>query len=204
MECLQRKTRKLFEKEVVDLDAVRKLLEEYQSDPNEWSKYTTFVDKSYTRNLVDTGNDKYNILILCWSPGIKCSIHDHASAECFVKVLQGSFIERQYRQPEEDKCESLKMIQQHTLNTNEVTHINDKIGLHSIENPDPSEPCCSLHIYFPPFNQCNVFDPLCGAKMKVPMPYHSKYGKQVKCKCSDENDEEIFSAAAVRREDKVG
>ncbi|VDQ07485.1 unnamed protein product [Trichobilharzia regenti] len=42
----------------------------------------------YTRNLVDEGNGKYNLLLLCWSGGQKTGIHDHAGSHCFVKAIK--------------------------------------------------------------------------------------------------------------------
>jgi len=47
----------------------------------------------YTRNLVDEGNGKYNLMVLCWGEGMGSSIHDHADSHCFVKILSGEFKE---------------------------------------------------------------------------------------------------------------
>jgi hypothetical protein len=43
----------------------------YKSDESEWSKYAISDPHKYTRNLVDDGNGKYNLLLLVWPPGIK-------------------------------------------------------------------------------------------------------------------------------------
>lgn len=40
----------------------------------------------YTRNLVDTGNGKYNLMIVCWSEGQGSGIHDHPNSHCIMKV----------------------------------------------------------------------------------------------------------------------
>ncbi len=48
-----------------------------------------FDPHRYTRNLVDTGNGKYNLMILCWGPSMASCVHDHSDAHCFVKILQG-------------------------------------------------------------------------------------------------------------------
>ncbi|RAL62264.1 hypothetical protein DID88_004832 [Monilinia fructigena] len=54
----------------VDVQQLRSLMERYISNEDEWKKYA-FADLSrgYTRNLVDEGNGKSNLLILVWTPG---------------------------------------------------------------------------------------------------------------------------------------
>ena len=40
----------------------------------------------YTRNLVDEGNGKFNLMLLCWGEGHSSAVHDHSDAHCFMKV----------------------------------------------------------------------------------------------------------------------
>ncbi|KAH6931670.1 hypothetical protein HPB50_026707 [Hyalomma asiaticum] len=54
----------------------------------------------YTRNLVDEGNGKFNLMILCWSEGQGSSIHDHADSHCFMKVLAGTLKEVRFDWPQ--------------------------------------------------------------------------------------------------------
>lgn len=53
----------------------------------------------YTRNLVDAGNGKYNLMIVCWGEGHGSAIHDHAGTHCFMKMLQGELREIRYDWP---------------------------------------------------------------------------------------------------------
>lgn len=75
---------------------LQKLMEEYQSDESEWEKYFFPAEcptVPYTRNLVDKGNGKSNLvslkwlsteceqcshgkLILVWSPGKGSPVHE--------------------------------------------------------------------------------------------------------------------------------
>lgn len=63
------------------------LMRRYVSKESEWSKYA-FVDttRNYTRNFVDHGNGKANLLVLVWNPGKGSLIHDHADSHCIMKV----------------------------------------------------------------------------------------------------------------------
>lgn len=84
--------RKLFESDEVDVDYVREVMSSYKSNPLDWRKYAVFDPHRYTRNLVDTGNGKYNLMLLCWSQGQGSAIHDHANSHCFMKVRLILFI----------------------------------------------------------------------------------------------------------------
>ena len=57
------------------------------------------VTDRYTRNLVDMGNDRFNLMALCWGEGHGSSVHDHSDAHCFVKVLDGQLKETMFDWP---------------------------------------------------------------------------------------------------------
>ncbi|KAI5725661.1 hypothetical protein M8J77_018497 [Diaphorina citri] len=73
----------------VDVAHVKFLMESYVSNADDWKRYAQFDENRYTRNLVDEGDGKFNLILLCWSQGQASSIHDHAQAHCFMKMLQG-------------------------------------------------------------------------------------------------------------------
>ena len=83
----------LFDSEVVNIEEVEAVLASYKSRPSDWKKYAKFDKYKYTRNLVHKGNGKFNLMLLCWAPGNQSTIHDHANAHCFVKVLDGNLKE---------------------------------------------------------------------------------------------------------------
>lgn len=83
----------IFEDDDVNIEEVESLLASYKSDPKDWKKFAKFDKFKYTRNLVHEGNGKFNLMLLCWAEGNQSSIHDHADAHCFVKVLDGGLRE---------------------------------------------------------------------------------------------------------------
>ena len=105
----------------IDVEELKAAMRDYVSLEAEWQRYA-FADSSraYTRNLVDAGNGKCNLvslaaylpvcynpltspqLILVWTPGKGSPIHDHANAHCIMKILKGSLRETLYCWP----CES--------------------------------------------------------------------------------------------------
>ncbi|GFY56778.1 cysteine dioxygenase type 1 [Trichonephila inaurata madagascariensis] len=142
------------------------------------SKFINILRGNYTRNLVDEGNGRYNLMLLAWAEGQGSSIHDHADSHCFMKVLDGKLCEVRFAWPsdsEEDEKE-MEIIQETHLKTNEVTYMNDSLGLHRMENPSHTQTAVSLHLYCPPFESVLLFDQRTGHKTKGKVTFWSKYG----------------------------
>ncbi|KAF2125768.1 cysteine dioxygenase type I [Dothidotthia symphoricarpi CBS 119687] len=171
----------------VDENELQQLMQGYCSDESEWGKYFfPAPNMNYTRNLVDKGNGKSNLLLLVWSPGRASPIHDHANAHCIMKILKGSLIETRYAWPTIDLNNSedrpLRTISEKTYKENEVTYMSDKLGLHRISNPDLKDYAVSLHLYTPPnaaVYGCNIFDEDTGqAKHIKKCTVFSEYGRE--------------------------
>lgn len=108
------------------------------------------VHSRYTRNLVDAGNGKFNLMIVCWGEGHGSAIHDHAGTHCFMKMLQGELREIRYDWPsvvddQPDDCsngdisaqpdangeynsEELQELSRGTMELNSVRYINGKLS----------------------------------------------------------------------------
>lgn len=128
---------RVFDEDRVNVEYVRYLMESYQSDPGEWLKYAKFNKFRYTRNLVDAGNGKFNLMVLCWGEGNGSSIHDHPNSDCFMKILAGQLSEVRFAWPKDtgadaddqyvSACDDLKPLMEFSrtcLETNSVCHIN--------------------------------------------------------------------------------
>lgn len=77
---------KLFESNEVDVDQLKQLMHSYESNPADWIKYVNLSKERYTRVLIDGGNGKYNLMLLCWPANTGSSIHDHPDSHCILKV----------------------------------------------------------------------------------------------------------------------
>ncbi|XP_066587486.1 cysteine dioxygenase type 1 [Prorops nasuta] len=171
-----------FKTDRVDIDHVQNLMAAYKSNPLEWKKYAKFDRYRYTRNLVDEGNGRFNLMVLCWAEGHGSAIHDHADAHCVMKVLQGELCETRYAWPSDnniqDNGEGLRELQRTTLGLNEICYINDSLGLHRVENPSAVNSAVSLHLYSPPFESCSVFNKQTGQRTTCKVTFWSKYGEK--------------------------
>lgn len=123
----------------VDPMELQALMDNYTSNEFEWEKYAlNDSSRSYTRNLVDKGNGKANLLILVWNPGRGSLIHDHSNAHCIMKILKGSLKETLYSWPDQtlvqDGESSPPMVKKETIyQENEVTYISGALSFSSVD-----------------------------------------------------------------------
>ncbi|KAK6492763.1 cysteine dioxygenase type 1-like isoform X2 [Huso huso] len=169
----------IFSSDTVNVEEVQNLMESYESKPQEWKAYAKFDKFRYTRNLVDEGNGKFNLIILCWGEGHGSSIHDHTDSHCFMKLLQGQLKETLFEWPDNKMNGGMTKKSERILHENQCAYINDSIGLHRVENVSHTEPAVSLHLYSPQFDHCNTFDQSTGHRNTVKMTFWSKYGEKI-------------------------
>ncbi|XP_041105215.1 cysteine dioxygenase type 1-like [Polyodon spathula] len=168
----------IFSSDTVNVEEVQNLMESYESKPQEWMAYAQFDKFRYTRNLVDEGNGKFNLMILCWGEGHGSSIHDHTDSHCFMKLLQGQLKETLFEWPDHKINGGMTKKSERVLQENQCAYISDSIGLHQVENVSHTEPAVSLHLYSPQFDHCNTFDQRTGHRNTVKMTFWSKYGER--------------------------
>ncbi|KAI9724647.1 MAG: hypothetical protein M1828_003516 [Chrysothrix sp. TS-e1954] len=128
----------------INPDRVIEIMRSYTTRSSEWSPYAhADHGRGYTRNLVDTGNGKSNLLVLVWNPSKGSPVHDHANAHCVMKILRGTLEETLYEPP---RGSSPPKAKKRTLyREDEVTYMSDQLGLHKIINPDANHVAVSLH-----------------------------------------------------------
>jgi len=144
---------------------ITQLLKDVRINPREWQQYATFRRGRYTRTLVGF-DSKFVALLLCWERSQRSPIHDHAGASCWVKMLSGSLQEVQFDRDTHGKLHENNV---RLFGANDVSYMNDTLGVHQIINPSNKDTAVSLHIYAPPFKQCNIFQPVSGEAKAVSM-----------------------------------
>ena len=78
-------------------DPVTQLFSRLDLDQPELKEYALLEpNKNYTRNLVATDDETYDLLLLCWNPGKQSPIHDHPCDGCRVRVCKGNVEETRY------------------------------------------------------------------------------------------------------------
>ena len=183
-ELIQR-LHEVFAGDFVDVDLVQDTMRRYDASSKDWEPFCVYDKHRYTRNLVDAGNAKFNLMLLCWGGGQRSAIHDHSESHCWMKVVRGELTECLYGWPTEDKLQSLDTgqpmspVRETILPLYGDTYIHDKIGLHRVGNHG-QDFAVSMHLYSPPFDVCRSFNEKTGKSKYCQMVFWSEYG--VRCK----------------------
>ena len=122
----------------MDMDNMKYYISKYS---NNWEDYINFNDKvPYTRNLMYS-DDKIDVYLICWTKNSYSVIHNHPKDGCIMKLLEGELEEELYNT-------NLELVDTRKICKNDVTYIDDTIGLHKIIARN--NVAISLHIYSPP------------------------------------------------------
>lgn len=120
---------------------------------NAFDKYASWSNECYTRNCI-VDNEKFELILICWSEGQGTPIHDHDGEECWVKFIKGEFKETIYKENEAGELNSVKTT---VSKEGKVTYMKDFMGFHTLENLS-NKKSMSLHLYAKPIRKCRVFD----------------------------------------------
>ncbi|KAI6661931.1 Cysteine dioxygenase [Oopsacas minuta] len=155
-----------------DVEEIKSLLSDYKAVRSEYSKYITWNDSKYTRNLIDQGNGLFNLMTMCWGPGQTAPIHSHPGANCYVRMLEGKMEEQLYTKPIGPGAR-VELQRSRVLNTGDVIHLRDDISIHSMTNVS-SQGAVTLHLYSPPYTASEIFNEDTGDVIRAPIMYTTK------------------------------
>lgn len=115
--------------------------------------YVSFKEGTYARHRVHLGAHA-ELLVLCWRPGQRTPIHDHAGSFGAVKVLRGVMWETIF---EMEEGGGLVYQSAREWTPGRVTGA-DVPDIHQLGNPDVSgQDLVTLHLYAPPLTSLNVY-----------------------------------------------
>ena len=145
------------------LPDLRRVISNLNPDLGEIEPYIQFNDERYSRNLVYKTAD-FECLVLCWKPGQRSPIHDHANSICAVYTVKGLLSADNYKKTANgyirvDHSEDFKPGDVLTIETTEI---------HQVSNLHDSSELISVHFYVGPLENSylySVTDPTC-----VPYP----------------------------------
>lgn len=120
---------------------------------DELRPYVSFKEGTYARHRVRLGRHA-ELLVLCWRPGQRTPIHDHAGSFGAVRVLRGVMWETLF---EMDGAEGLRYGSAREWRPGRVTGA-DVPDIHQLGNPEVSgQDLVTLHLYAPPLASLNVY-----------------------------------------------
>ena len=134
-------------------DELGALLGGVEVTAEELRPYVSFKEGTYARHRVHLG-EHAELLVLCWRPGQRTPIHDHAGSYGAVRVLRGVMWETIFEMGE---GEGLAYKSAREWTPGHVTGA-DVPDIHQLGNPDVSgQDLVTLHLYAPPLTSLNVY-----------------------------------------------
>ncbi|KAL6752057.1 RmlC-like cupin domain-containing protein [Haematococcus lacustris] len=185
------------------LDArIRQLVHSYATcGGSDWRDMVAFNPHHYVRHLVD-GNEDFELMLICWSPGQASRVHNHASSHCWLTVLEGQVEEEVFGEAPDagcwpsrpdsprpampgvltlqDKCPELLLKHHCLLETPATGYINDSLGLHRVTCPEQTAApgAVTLHLYAPPIRRVKLYEPEEGRVITRVPGFHSVRGRR--------------------------
>lgn len=120
-------------------DSIKNIVESYKGE--DWKKYVRISNTKYYKEKIFE-HPMYDVYIITWKSNQGALPHNHADNGCWLKMLQGTLSETIY-------SKSFEIIKTNILTESTIGFMNNKIGIHSINNNGDTI-AVSLHIYSPP------------------------------------------------------
>jgi cysteine dioxygenase len=135
-------------------DELNALLAGVEVGADELRPYVSFKEGTYARHRVHLG-EHAELLVLCWRPGQRTPIHDHAGSFGAVRVLRGVMWETLFEMGGDGG--GLRYGSGREWTPGFVTGA-DVPDIHQLGNPDVSgQDLVTLHLYSPPLASLNVY-----------------------------------------------
>jgi cysteine dioxygenase len=116
----------------------------------DWKPYKYFTPSHYSRFTLKL-NDILEMVIICWEPGQKCTLHDHPRDGCLLKILQGEMKETVY-----ELASNPRLIGVKNLMLSDMSFLEGNVFGHEMHNISGKR-AVSLHLYSPPNYRPNFY-----------------------------------------------
>jgi len=144
--------------------------------------YLFWNAQHYTRNLIDK-TDLYELLAICWEPGMHSSIHNHKGQNCWMAAPIGRLAVQNYRVISEDlasHCCEIVPTDVCEITSAQPCAVDPLNPVHDVRNcREWGERAVSLHVYSRPFSSCVVYSVEQGTCGEIGLGYTSMHGKLV-------------------------
>jgi predicted metal-dependent enzyme (double-stranded beta helix superfamily) len=171
---------KLKDSDFAGVQGTLEYLQVTHVDPESLKPYLFWNSQHYTRNLIDK-TELYELLALCWEPGMKSSIHNHKGQNCWMCAPMGRLLVQNYKLLEEDLAAhhcNINPTDQAVITVENPVAVDPLNPVHDVSNPrEWNERAVSLHVYSRPFDSCVVYSVEQGTCGEIGLQYTSMYGK---------------------------
>lgn len=144
------------------LPDLRRLVSGLKPEQSEIEPYIHFTAERYARNLVYKCAN-FECLVLCWKPGQRSPIHDHANSICAVYTLDGQLSADNYKKMANGH---IRADYSEDFNPGSVLCIQTT-EIHQVSNLQDTANLISIHFYLGPLENSFLYS--------VQQPIHELY-----------------------------
>lgn len=160
----------MLEQPEAPIGSIRELVEELlrQQDPSAYGAillryavpgrdlepYFRWNTRHYTRNCV-IRNAAFELLVVCYEPGQRTSIHDYDSETAWVHPVVGEVLEERFVQ--RGNGGALRLVQETRLRPGMLGALTRESSIHRFSNPGAGR-AVTLNLYAPPMRKWRVYD----------------------------------------------
>jgi cysteine dioxygenase len=172
--CLNDLVKILQDDPSVSAARMQLILERLVIPAAEIQSHTRFSDLRYARNLVHK-TDRFEIMVMCWHPGQRSAIHDHAGSLGGLKILHGALTESLFEKAPNGMIKSLSSSD---YSAGEA-RVEETSLIHQISNLQAANSqAISIHIYAPPLVRMNVYS-LEDPSVRNVLPQYFSFGSGI-------------------------
>jgi cysteine dioxygenase len=115
--------------------------------------FCSWNDKHYTRNCI-VRTEGFELLLICYEPGQRTSIHDYDTEQAWVHPVVGSVVEERFELAPNG---SIRKVSSALLDTGSVSTLRKGRSIHRYIN-HTDERSITLNLYARPLNKWTVYD----------------------------------------------
>lgn len=139
------------------------ILSRYAVPGRDLEPYIRWNSRHYTRNCI-VRNEEFELLVICYEPGQRTSIHDYDSQTAWVHVVQGEVLEERFGIAEDG---TLELMRESGLRPGMVQVLSRGSSIHRFTNQGPGR-AITINLYAKPMSKWRVYDE--GAGLPGVMP----------------------------------
>lgn len=139
------------------------ILARYDVPSHDLEPYYRWNTRHYTRTCINR-NDEFELLVICYEPGQRTSIHDYDSQTAWIHPVMGEIVEERYELLSDG---TLKQAGELHLRPGKDDSLRNGTSIHRFTNRGPDR-AVTLNLYAKPMRKWRVFDELTGTPTVAP------------------------------------
>lgn len=140
-----------------------RIMERVDIPAEEFKPYCTWNEKRHTRNCIACTDD-FELLLICYEPGQRTSIHDFATEEAWIRPVSGTVTEERYEPSADGR---LRKVSAAKMDRESFSYLHNGRSIHRYINPGP-ERAITLNLYARPLRTWRIYDERSGEGRTAP------------------------------------